>query len=151
MQHSLKNIITTLLVTATLGLTACSSNTADPDIKTRQDSMKSWSDATDIMDGMIEAPDMFDAEQFKSQASYLAEDAATPWTHFDNQDSIGNATEAVWTDRARFDTEAENFQKVTADLNAVAQTATSADDVQPAFSDVRASCKSCHTDFKVRN
>ena len=47
--------------------------------------------------------------------------------------------------------EAEKFQQATAELNAAAQTATSIDDVMPAFGQVGQSCKSCHTDFRVKN
>jgi cytochrome c556 len=39
---------------------------------------------------------------------------------------------------------------VTAELNNAAQSATSVDDFAPAFKEVGASCKSCHTDFKVK-
>lgn len=147
--HSLKSILGITLMAAALGLTACSSP-ADPDIKARQDSMKSWSDATGIMGDMIKAPDTFDAEVFKEQAAFLAEDADKPWSHFENQEAVGNATDAVWSNVEKFRAEADNFQKVTANLNTVAQTATTAEDVQPAFKEVGASCKSCHTDFRAK-
>ncbi|WP_201555360.1 c-type cytochrome [Psychrobacter immobilis] len=147
--HSLKSIFGITLMAAALGLTACSSP-ADPDIKARQDSMKSWGDATGIMGDMVKAPDTFDAEVFKEQAAFLAEDASKPWSHFENQEAVGNATDAVWSNVEEFRAEADNFQKVTADLNTVAQTATTVKDVQPAFKEVGASCKSCHTDFRAK-
>lgn len=147
---SLKSIFGITIMAAVLGLTACSSNTADPDIKVRQDSMKSWGDAMGVMGDMAEAPDTFDAEVFKEQAAFLAEDAGTPWDHFANQESVGNATDAVWSNVDGFRAEADKFQQATATLNAAAQNATSIDDVMPAFGEVGASCKSCHTDFKVK-
>ena len=113
--------------------------------------MKSWGDAMGIMGDMAEAPDTFDAAVFKEQASFLAEDAANPWSHFENQEAMGNATEAVWSNADGFSAEADNFQKVTAELNAAAQSATSVEDVQPAFGEVGASCKSCHTEFRAKN
>ncbi|CAN6959532.1 MULTISPECIES: c-type cytochrome [Psychrobacter] len=146
---SLKSIFGITLMAAALGITACSTP-ADPDVKARQDSMKSWGDATGIMGDMVKAPDTFDAEVFKEQAAFLAEDASKPWSHFENQEAVGNATDAVWSNVEEFRAEADNFQKVTADLNTVAQTATTVEDVQPAFKEVGASCKSCHTDFRAK-
>ena len=146
----IKSIFGIALMSTALGLTACSTS-VDPDVKARQDSMKSWGDAMGVMGDMAEAPDTFDAEIFKEQAAFLAEDAATPWSHFENQEAAGNATEAVWSNVDGFRAEAENFQQATAELNAAAQTATSMDDVMPAFGQVGQSCKSCHTDFKVKN
>ena len=149
--HTIKSIFSITLMTAALGLTACSSPADDPDIKARQDSMKSWGDAMGVMGDMVKAPDTFDAAIFQEQASFLAEDAATPWSHFENQEAIGNATEAVWSNADDFSAESDNFQKVTAELNGAAQTDTKASDVQPAFGAVGASCKSCHTEFRVAN
>lgn len=146
---SFKSIVGVTLIAAALGLTACSTP-VDPDVKARQDTMKSWGDAMGIMGDMAEAPDTFDAEVFKEQAAFLAKDSANPWSHFENQEAMGNATEAVWSNADGFSAEADNFQKVTAELNAAAQSATSVEDVQPAFGEVGASCKSCHTDFKVK-
>lgn len=146
----IKSIFGIALMSAALGLTACSTS-VDPDVKARQDSMKSWGDAMGVMGDMVKAPDTFDAAVFKEQASFLAEDAANPWSHFENQEAMGNATEAVWSNADGFSAEADNFQKVTAELNAAAQTATSIDDVMPAFGQVGQSCKSCHTDFRVKN
>ena len=146
---SFKSIVGVTLIAAALGLTACSTP-VDPDVKARQDTMKSWGDAMGVMGDMVKAPDTFDAAVFKEQASFLAEDAANPWSHFENQEAMGNATEAVWSNADGFSAEADNFQKVTAELNAAAQSATSVEDVQPAFGEVGASCKSCHTDFKVK-
>ena len=138
---SLKSLFSITLMAAALGLTACSSPADDSDIKARQDSMKSWGDAMGVMGDMVKAPDTFDAAVFKEQAAFLAEDASSPWSHFENQESMGNATEAVWS----------NADGFTADLSAAAQTATSASDVQPAFGEVGASCKSCHTEFRAKN
>lgn len=144
-----KSIFSIALMTAALGLSACSAP-LDPDVKARQDIMKDYGDAMGIMGDMVKAPDTFDAELLKDQTSFLAEASKNPWIHFENQEAIGNATEAVWSDNPSFVAESEKFQQVTAELNNVAQTATSVDDFAPAFKEVGASCKSCHTDFKVK-
>ncbi|WP_296244075.1 MULTISPECIES: c-type cytochrome [unclassified Psychrobacter] len=147
--NTFKSIIGITLMAAILGLTACSTP-VDPDVKARQDSMKSWGDAMGIMGDMAEAPDTFDADIFKEQAAFLAEDSANPWSHFENQEATGNATEAVWSNTDDFRAKADDFQKATAELNAAAQTATSIDQVMPALGQVGESCKSCHTDFRVK-
>ncbi|WP_367110399.1 cytochrome c [uncultured Psychrobacter sp.] len=145
---SFKSMFGITLLAAALGLSACSS--PNPDVKARQDSMKSWGDAMGIMGDMIEAPNTFDADLFREQAAFLAEDAINPWSHFEDQEAVGNATEAVWVDVDSFRAESDNFQQVTAQLDVAAQGATGISDVQPAFKEVGASCKSCHTDFRVK-
>lgn len=147
--QSLKSIFGITLMAAVLGLTACSAP-VDPEVKARQDIMKNYGDAMKIMGDMAKQPDTFDAEVFKEQAAFLAEESKNPWSHFENPETIGNAKEAVWSNADGFSSEAENFQKVTAELNTVAQSATSIDDVKPEFGQVADSCKSCHTDFKVK-
>lgn len=150
--RSLSAILSLTLLSSALGLSACSTPAADnDDIKARQDIMKSYSDAMDIIGDMVKAPNTFDAEQLKSQTAFLAEASQQPWVHFGNKDAVGNATEAVWTSVNDFKAETEKFQQVTAQLNTVAQTATSVDDFKPAFGAVGASCKSCHMEFKVKN
>lgn len=145
---SLKSIAGIALMTAALGLTACSS--PNPEVKARQDIMKNYGDAMKVMGGMVKEPDTFDAADFQEQAAFLSEESKSPWSHFEDPEAVGNATEAVWSNTDGFRTEAENFQQMTAELNNVAKTATSADDIKPAFGQVGESCKSCHTDFQVK-
>ena len=146
---SLKSILGITLVAAALGLSACSS--PNPDVKARQDMMKNYGDAMKVMGGMVKAPDTFDADVFKEQAAFLAEDSKNPWTHFVDAEAVGNAMPAVWSNAEGFKMEAENFQKVTAELNDAAQVAATADDIKPAFGQVGESCKSCHTDYQVKD
>jgi len=147
--NSLKSAFGIGLLGAALTLGACSK--PHPDVKARQDMMKNYGDAMKVMGGMVKAPDTFDAAVFKEQAAFLAEDSKNPWQHFENKEAVGNATESVWAKTDDFKMEAENFQQATAQLNQVAQTATSAEDVKPAFGEVGKSCKSCHTEFKVKD
>ncbi len=147
---SLKAIFSTAAIAAALTLSACSTP-ADPDVKARQDIMKNYGDAMGVMGGMAKEPSTFDAEVFKEQAAYMAGDAASPWSHFGNAESVGKSTPAVWSNPEGFRAEAENFQQVTAQLNETAQTATTIEQVLPAFGPVGDSCKSCHTDYKVKD
>lgn len=147
--NSLKSALAISLLGAAVTLSACSK--PHPDVKARQDMMKNYGDAMKIMGDMVKHPNTFDAADFKEQAAFIAEDAKNPWQHFESNEAVGNATEAVWARTDDFKMEAENFQEVAAQLNQVAQTATSADDVKPAFGELGKSCKSCHTDFKVKD
>ncbi|WP_201615457.1 c-type cytochrome [Psychrobacter urativorans] len=145
---SLKSIFGISMMTAVIGLTACTPT--HPDVKARQDIMKNYGDAMEVMGGMVKAPDTFDAEEFQEQAAFLAGEAKNPWSHFENKEAVGNATDAVWVDVDGFKADADKFQQVTAELNSTAQMATSADDIEPAFGAVGKSCKSCHDDFQVK-
>ncbi|WP_230659378.1 c-type cytochrome [Psychrobacter sp. I-STPA10] len=132
-------------------ITACSSTSDNTGVKERQDMMANWGDAMKVMGGMMKNPDTFDAAKFQEEAAFLATDAVKPWTHFADENSKGGATDAVWTDAAGFKAEADKFQQATAELNTAAQNATSTADVQAAFENVSASCKSCHTTYKQPN
>src|SRR5699024_3026285 len=110
---SFKSIVGVTLIAAALGLTACSTP-VDPDVKARQDTMKSWGDAMGIMGDMAEAPDTFDAEVFKEQAAFLAKDSANPWSHFENQEAAGKATQPDWRNVEGFRAEANQFYNPTA-------------------------------------
>lgn len=145
-----KSLISAALVTAALGMTACSSP-ASPDLKAREDIMKGWGDAMGIMGGMVKAPDTFDAAVFKDQAAFLANDADSPWSHFADKNAVGGAAETVWSDADGFSGEIDNFKKVTAELNTAAQSATSVEDIKPAFGAVGASCQSCHTSYRAKD
>ena len=145
---SLKSIFGVTLVTTMLALSACSQ--PHPDVKARQDIMKSYGDAMGIMGDMVEAPDTFDAAVLQDQTSFLAEESKNPWVHFENQEAVGNATESVWNNVDEFRAESDKFQQVTVELNTVAQNATGVDDFKPEFAAVGKSCKSCHTEFKVK-
>lgn len=145
---SVKSIFGIALMSAALGLTACSA--PNPDVKARQDIMKNYGDAMKVMGGMVKEPDTFDAAEFKEQAAFLAEESKNPWSHFEDAEATGNATEAVWSNIDGFRSESENFQQVTAELNTVAQMATTADDIKPAFGQVGESCKSCHEEYQVK-
>ncbi|MBP2279399.1 cytochrome c556 [Psychrobacter sp. PL15] len=146
---SLNSIVGITLMTALLGLTACSAP-ANPDVKARQNIMKNYGDAMGVMGDMMKAPDTFDAAIVKEQAAFLAKESKSPWRHFEDQEAVGNATEAVWSNADDFRTKSENFQQATAELNNAAQTATSVDGFRPAFGAVGKSCKSCHDDYQVK-
>ena len=141
-------LLASVILPITLILSACSSTTKSTEVKDRQDIMSNWGDAIQVMGGMVKNPDTFDATKFQEEASFLASDASKPWGHFQDESNKGGATDAVWTDGAGFKAEADKLVQATAELNTAAQNANSAADVQAAFQNVGASCKSCHTTYK---
>lgn len=146
----IKALLVATALPLTLTLAACSGG-ANPDVTARQDAMKDWKDAMGVMGDMAEAPDTFDLATFQENAKFLADSADQPWSHFTDQNELGEATEAVWVNAEEFKAEAENFQNVTAELNTTAQNASSLEEILPAFKEVGASCKSCHETFKQPN
>ena len=145
--NSIKSVLGITLVSAALALSACSQ--PHPDVKARQDIMKNYGDAMKVMGGMVKEPDTFDLPVFQEQAAFLAEDAKSPWSHFEDEEGVGNAKPEVWSNNADFLAESENFQQVTAELNTTAQASTTLDEIKPAFGAVGESCKSCHEGFQV--
>ena len=124
--------------------------TVDDPIEARENTMKDWKDATGLMGDMLDNPESFDAETFKEQAQYLAEDANSPWQHFMDAEEQYEGETALWiTNADEFEADAMAFKQATANLNTAAQTATSAADVQAEFADVKNSCKECHSTFKA--
>lgn len=147
-----KSIKTTLCIAtiALLGMTACSSKSTDAnnEVKARQNAMQDWRIASDIMKGMVEKPDSFDAAAFKEQADFIANSSKDTWKHFANEANKGKSKDTVWTDAQGFADKAQAFDAAAAKLATVAGTATKADDVQPALGQLGESCGSCHKAYK---
>lgn len=150
MKH--KSITTLAIIVATiLTLGACSSkNTATEDVKSRQNIMQDWRTSSDIMKGMIERPDTFDATTFKEQVDLISNSADDVWSHFDNEANKGGSKDSVWADAAGFKNKAHEFNMAVAELSTVVATATSPNDVQDAFGKVAESCGTCHKNYKQK-
>lgn len=151
-QRKLTTLISTAMIASTLALTACSGGvtaTQSEAVKSREDIMKNWKDAMEVMGGMVKNPDTFDAAKFQQEAQFLAEDANNAWVHFHDANDVGGATSAVWDDANTFQSEVDRYKKATNDLNNAAQGASTVADIQPAFGAVSESCKSCHKQFKA--
>ena len=144
---------------AVITLTACSnpstpteataeSNPASSDVASRQALMKDWRAANDIIKGMLEDPNQFNAAVLQEQTKFLADSSSQMWTHFANEANKGKSQDAIWTDAAGFKAAADKFNAAVANLNTVAQTAQSADDISAALGQVGESCGSCHKVFK---
>lgn len=139
-----------------LGLSACSQtetaaqNPASSDVASRQALMQDWRFATDIVKGMIENPTNFDSAALQEQTQFLNQSAATMWSYFDDESAQGNAKTDVWSDPSAFAESKDRFDAAVTALNAAAQSATQASDIEAAFGQVGESCGSCHKQFKQR-
>ena len=146
---------TMALVVAICLLSACNNqpasndNTANADpVKTRQNLMKDWRGANDIMKGMLENPASFDAAAFAEQANFIQSSSAAMWANFADSNAKGKSQDAVWSDAAGFKTKQDAFDSAVSNLVTVAQNAKSADDVKQAFGAMAENCGSCHKVYK---
>lgn len=136
---------------ATLTIAACSSKTQTPnDVQTRQDIMQDWRMSGDIMKGMIEKPETFDAKAFKEQADAIKTSTAHVWTHFANEADKGGSQDTVWTDAAGFKAKADEFNAAVDALATAAANAQTPADVEAAFGKMGETCGSCHKAYKQK-
>lgn len=133
-----------------IALTACGGNKTveSSDVSARQALMKDWRSASDIIKGMTENPDQFDAAVLQEQAKFLDDTKSQMWAHFADANAKGKATDAVWSDPAGFAAATAQFDTAVSTLNATAQSAQSATDIESALGQVGESCGSCHKVFK---
>lgn len=139
-----------IVITTISTLSGCNKTAITEDVKTRQNIMQDWRASSDIMKGMLEKPDTFDAATFKEQADLIANSTSDAWTHFANEANKGDSQDTVWTDAEGFKAQAEQFNVAASELSAAAASATSVEDVQAAFGKVGESCGSCHKAYKQK-
>lgn len=120
------------------------------DVAARQAIMKDWRGASDIIKGMLEDPNQFNAAVLQEQTKFLVESSAQAWTHFGDANQKGKSQDAVWGDAAGFKAATEAFNAAVVALDTAAQTAQSSADIQEAFGKVGESCGSCHKVFKQK-
>lgn len=151
LKNTIKKVTLTTAITAALLVTGCSSVDSTSDsVKARQDTMKSWSDAKNVMGDMIDNHHAFDQAAFRDQANYLASDTETVWQHFDKEEGSSSASPTIWTDSAAWQEEVEKFNAAATSLSAAAAGDFTAQAVAMPFDNVAKSCKSCHTSFKLK-
>lgn len=134
-------------------LSACGGEESEPAkgpiSEARSAAFKSMMPEFTSMGKMIKGDEAYEVEKFKQAAATFAENSKKPFEHFQS-DAQGNgeALPAIWQDSAKFKGEEEKFHAAVAKLNDAAQTG-QLDQIKPAYSEVGASCKSCHSSFRM--
>lgn len=103
------------------------------------------------MGAMVKGEMPFDSTAFAEHAANVAAVAGMADDGFIDGSDMGDtkAKAAVWEDRAEFDEQMQEFQKLTQELAAVANGG-NMDEIKPKFAAVGKTCKSCHDDFKSK-
>ncbi len=99
--------------------------------------------------GMMLRDNRYDADAFLQSAEKLEAAKEGPWRHFtaDSNYRPTKATDKVWSDAARFETERQSFLAATGKLLEAARSKDEAK-VRPAYEAVHDACRSCHKTFK---
>ena len=142
-----RNLISSALVL--LLLTGAAIAGSDP-IKARQQLMEETRDAAKTIGGMLKGEQPFDAEAAMQAFEAWKNTAANVGGLFPEGSESGHETEAkatIWSDRAGFDSELENFAaRVDA---AIAAAPDSVEALKAAAGPVFGSCKDCHESYRV--
>lgn len=92
----------------------------------------------------------FDAKAAQDNAEVVAQMAKLPWAAFGPGTDKGASTKAlpaIWTERAKFDSDTANFQAEVTKLAAAAKTG-NLDNLKAAFGATAGTCKACHDSFR---
>jgi len=122
----------------------------DDPIEARQNLMDANKDAAKVIGGMLKEERPFDAKAAMEALQTWKKSATEAGDLFPEGSDTGHDTEAkatIWTDRAGFDADMEEFNaKVDA---AIAANPDSLDALNAAAGPVFKTCKSCHEDYRV--
>lgn len=145
---------TTALITAglSLALVAGTASAVKPDdaVDYRQGAFQVFKWNMGPMGAMASGDMPFDSDLVAKHAEQLNRVADMPWQGFTDDSNISDsdALPAVWSNRARFDELAREFEKAAADLNALAQAGAGQSELRGAIGAVGRACRTCHDDFK---
>lgn len=121
----------------------------DP-ILARQDLMDANKDAAKVIGGMLKEEQPFDAEAAMEALQTWKKSATEAGDLFPPGSDTGQDTEAkasIWTDRAGFDADMEEFN--TAVDAAIAANPDTLEALKASAGPVFKTCKSCHEDYRV--
>jgi len=144
----MSRVVISALLTSVLFSSVAIADT-DP-ISARQDLMDANKDAAKVIGGMLREEQPFDAEAAMEALKTWQKSATEAGDLFPEGSDTGHDTEAkatIWTDRAGFDADMEDFKaKVDA---AIAASPDSVEALNAAAGPVFKTCKSCHEDYRV--
>jgi cytochrome c556 len=100
-----------------------------------------------ILNGMVRGQTAFDAAAAKAALATIAEDMAAFPTLFPEGSDTGDtkAGPAIWSDRAGFEAAAAALQ---ASAASAAESVTTLEQLQAVFTEIGASCGSCHQKYR---
>ena len=103
------------------------------------------------MGAMVKEEMPYDSEAFAQYAANLAAVAGMADDGFIDGSDKGKtkAKAAVWKNRAEFDKQMEEFQKLSGELAVVAKSGDMGE-IKPKFAATAKTCKACHDDFKSK-
>ncbi|SDT87681.1 c-type cytochrome [Halopseudomonas salegens] len=142
------------LTTLSILLTACGSQSADPDSPEgqRQADFKRMLNSSESLDGMLRGRLAFDADIFAAHVQRLVELTDAPWEYFPEPDDSRQpnaARPSVWSDAAGFADAIERYQQAVAELAVVtAEQGNEPDALLPALTGVQQACRGCHDDYR---
>lgn len=112
----------------------------------REDIMKQFGRASKALRAMTEDPSKFNVDELKQHVQTLSQE---PWGHFPETAKGGESKDEIWTNPTEFQAQIDKYKSAVTALNTAVSSATSIDSVKAQIADVGASCKSCHTQFKI--
>lgn len=122
-------------------------------VKERMDAMGDMKDAVAVIGNMLRGKTEYQTEGALAAAGQLIRHGSRIRDQFpdtpESRQNVSEATELVWTDRARFDSFAEDFVETVLALEA-AVAIDDRDAVSASFRLVGKSCSACHEDFRQK-
>ncbi|MCL5042945.1 MAG: cytochrome c [Gammaproteobacteria bacterium] len=143
-----------VLTSLSILLTACGSQSADPDSPEgqRQAAFTRMLNSSEPLDGMLRGRLAFDADIFAAHVQRLVELADVPWEHFPEPGDSRQpnaARPSVWSDAAGFAAAIEQYQHAVSELAAVtAEQGDDPDALRAPLTAVQQACRGCHDDYR---
>ena len=125
---------------------------AEDAIKYRQSAFAVMGEHFGRIGAMANGKAPFDAKAARDNAVIVATLAHLPWVAFGPGTDKGAKTKAkpaIWTEQAKFEEQASDMKKATAQL-AVAARTDNLDNLKAAFGDAAKTCKACHDNYRAK-
>ena len=146
-------LIAVVAIAASMAVPAFAHKGAMGIVKERMDAMSAMKDAVAIIGNMLSGKTDYDRQIALNAAGELQRHGLRVVDQFpDNEESRHKASEAtdmVWTDKARFDALANEFNIAAEELR-LALTLGERDLIKARFAETGKACSACHEDFRKR-
>lgn len=145
MQLKASLAVMSVLVFATVAV--AKDGVSNPAVKARMDAMSAIGAGTKILGGMAGGKIAFDATAAKAAAATIAEKTAMVPVLFEPRESdpVSEAKDEIWTNWDDFVAKSDALLMAAK----VAETATTKEALAAAVGDLGATCKACHSDYRM--